>query len=383
VTWLAVETWPALLPFAAGGIIAYALLPLVDMLDRVMPRFLAALVSVTAVFVGVVAFALVVVPPAAVALVRAGIDLPEPADVDAAISGATASLGAPPDVARPVAALAAAAATAVKDVLENTQGSLDTLVRAVVSGLIGAVGALIGLVVLPTWMLTVIRDVQRARVAIDRRIAPALRQDVWAVVAILDRATGSYLRGYVTVAILVGAFTWAGLRLSPRVGGPEFQEPLALALFTGASQLVPAIGGLLGLLPGLLILPVQPERGAAFAAAYVAALLLGSTLLGSRLKARRLNVHPAIMVPGIVAISQFGLGWLLLSAPIVAIATDLVRYAHGRLSEPPTPAGVLPGEPVRAPRGAAARSIVRRPLAAPRPLQPSAAPAASSPRTTG
>jgi hypothetical protein len=114
----------------------------------------------------------------------------------------------------------------------------------------------------------------------------------------------------------------------------------------------------------------------------VAALLLGSTLLGSRLKARRLNVHPAIMVPGVVVISQFGVGWLLLSAPIVAIATDLVRYVHGRLSEPPTPAGILPGETVPA-HGVATRSIVRRPLEAPRPLAAAAAPVPGSPRTTG
>jgi predicted PurR-regulated permease PerM len=204
---------------------------------------------------------------------------------------------------------------------------------------------------------------------------------VWAVAAIVDRATGAYLRGYVTVAILVGALTWVGLRTSARLGGPEFREPLALALFAGAAQLVPAIGGFLGLLPGLLILPVQPDRGAAFSGAYIAALLLGSTLLGSRLKARRLSVHPAIMIPGIVMISQFGLLWLLLSAPIVAIANDLVRYLHGRLSEPPVPAGVLPREPVPA-QANAQPAFTRRPLAAPRALSPSPV-TAEAPRPAG
>jgi hypothetical protein len=61
---------------------------------------------------------------------------------------------------------------------------------------------------------------------------------------------------------------------------------------------------------------------------------------------RRLGVHPAILVPGVVMIGQFGVLPLLLSAPIVAIAVDLVRYAHGRLSEPPQPAGVLPRQAV-------------------------------------
>jgi hypothetical protein len=63
---------------------------------------------------------------------------------------------------------------------------------------------------------------------------------------------------------------------------------------------------------------------------------------------------------------QFGILWLLLSAPLVAILVDLVRYASGRLSEPPRPAGVLPG--TTAPDAVAAERAVPavyRPASAP------------------
>jgi hypothetical protein len=43
--------------------------------------------------------------------------------------------------------------------------------------------------------------------------------------------------------------------------------------------------------------------------------------------------------------SQFGLIWLILAAPVVGIVSDLARYAYGRLGDPPAPAGVIPGEP--------------------------------------
>src|SRR4029078_9050815 len=46
---------------------------------------------------------------------------------------------------------------------------------------------------------------------------------------------------------------------------------------------------------------------------------------------------------GVVVLGQFGLLWLLLSAPILTVAADIVRYLHGRLSKPPRPGGVLPG----------------------------------------
>ena len=52
---------------------------------------------------------------------------------------------------------------------------------------------------------------RRGRMAVDRELAPWLRGDLWAIVAIVDRAVGSYLRGYVVTAGLVGILTYLGL----------------------------------------------------------------------------------------------------------------------------------------------------------------------------
>ena len=54
--------------------------------------------------------------------------------------------------------------------------------------------------------------------------------------------------------------------------------------------------------------------------------------------------------------SQLGLIWLLIAAPVLAIARDIVRYLAGRLDDPPKPAGVIPGE--RASRAAAAAAVI-------------------------
>ncbi|HUM71248.1 MAG TPA: AI-2E family transporter, partial [Chloroflexota bacterium] len=37
--------------------------------------------------------------------------------------------------------------------------------------------------------------------------------------------------------------------------------------------------------------------------------------------------------------------WVLAAAPITAVFRDVFRYVYGRLSDPPLPAGVLPGRP--------------------------------------
>ena len=385
--WLAVASWPAFLPFVVGGLIAYQLLPVVDALDRFLPRGLAALVSVlgaVAVLIGVV---LIVLPPLAAAFVKLATDFPTPDQVDQAIARLQDQLGTLPEGSRAlIVPVVTTIATTVRDLFSGAAGGLDDVIRAGLAALLGAIGALLGLIVLPTWMLVLMSQQRRAKLAIDASITPGLRSDVWAVAAIVDRAAGAYLRGYVVTGFLVGFLAYLGLRISPEIGGPQFQQPLALATLAGVTQVVPIVGPLLGAAPALLLLAVDPARAATYFAVYLGARVLGASVLGSRLMERRLGVHPAILVPGVVMIGQFGVLPLLLSAPIVAIAVDLVRYIHGRLSEPPMPAGVLPrtneaiGSNAR-PVALAARPIrtVYRAATAPPPLL---APAAASTTTT-
>ena len=380
---LARATWPALLPFVIGGLIAYQLLPVVDALDGVMPRPLAAALSVIGVVATLIAIVIVVLPPLAGGFVRLAADLPTGPQVDEAVARLQGQLGSLPEGSAAILVpLLVGLVGGIREIMASASGGLDDIIRAAAGALLNAVGALVGLIVLPTWMLSMMTEKRRARNAVNARIAPSLRRDAWAIAAIVDRATGAYLRGYVMVAVLVGLATYLGAEVSARIGGPTFAQALPLAVFAGVVQLVPVLGAVLGLLPALLVLPASPERAAAYALIYVAARLVGSSLLGSRLQGRRLGVHPAILVPGVVMIGQFGLLWLLLSAPIVAIVHDVVKYVHGRLSEPPMPAGVLPGTPAKAASAhsalpalgtARAAAVYRRPTAPP-PLPRSANP---------
>jgi predicted PurR-regulated permease PerM len=95
--WLTAATWPAAAPFAIGGIIAYLLLPLVDRLDRIMPRSLAAIIAVLAV-VGVIGAVLVIVlPPLAGAFVRFAAELPTSQQIQDALTRWQAGAGSLPE----------------------------------------------------------------------------------------------------------------------------------------------------------------------------------------------------------------------------------------------------------------------------------------------
>jgi predicted PurR-regulated permease PerM len=356
---VALGTWPAILPFIVGGIIAYAVLPLVNRLDGLMPRPLAALLSVLGVLAVVVGVIALVLPPLVTSVVRLAATFPGNEEIDRSLADLQAWLGGQ-EVGRDVLAPALGSIVlSIRETMSSASTGLDDVAVNVARGLASALGAAVGLIILPTWMLTLLSDQRRGRAAFDRRLAPWLRQDAWAIVRILDRIASTYIRGFFVAALVVGGLTYAGVELVEAAGGPTFEQPLALAVFAGATQLIPEIGPFLGLLPVLLVLPIAPERAVGYLGVYLAARWIGAGMVGGRLMERRLGVHPAILIPSIVILTQFGWIWLFIAAPVVSMAVTTVRYLHGRLSDPPRPAGVLPWDPVpRSARTAAGAASV-------------------------
>ena len=252
-SWLSRRHPPALvLPFVVGGLIAYQLLPVVDALDRVhaaRPRRAAR--GRRRGRASDRGRCVIVLPPLAHAFVRLAVDLPTPADIDAAIARS-------PGPARDAAGgIGGRRRPGRDDARDGGPGRAPRRVRRPrrhrpgrrSRALLNAVGALLGLIVLPTWML--IGDEPASSGRASRSTAGSrrgLRPDLWAVVAIVDRAAGAYLRGYVVTGVLVGFLTYVPRRRPRRRGSAArpFGEPLALATFAGVTQVVPVIGPLLG-----------------------------------------------------------------------------------------------------------------------------------------
>ena len=354
--WLAVASWPALLPFALGGLIAYIVRPVVDRLDTVMPRVLAALIAVLAVAAVFVAVLVIVVPPLVTGIGALIGGLPTPAQVEDAVDSAESQFGSlSPQAHDLVVAIGVSAVTGVSSLVSGVTGAdLPSVADSFVRTITNVASVVIGLVVLPTWILAVVSRHRSGRQALDRRLAPWLRPDFWAIVRILDRSAGAYVRGYVVIAFLTGLFTYLGLTLAERMGAEVYQAKLAIAVLAGVVQVIPELGPLLGYVPAIIIAFLAPQRAAIYLVVYIASRWIVSTFFSRRLIEARVGVPPAVMVLGVVAISQFGVIWLLVAGPLIAALWDVVRYLHGRLSEPARPAGLLPGEPLPVARGAVA-----------------------------
>jgi predicted PurR-regulated permease PerM len=344
---LATSTWPALLPFALGGLLAYTIYPVVDRLDRVMPRVIAAALALAAGLAVLVLVVAVVIPPLVAVSIEFLRDLPDSAQLADVRAQLDAYLATLPEGARVlVVGILERVGAIARDGVSAFLDSIASLVVTSVVGIFDTIGFVVGLVLLPLWTLSVVRDGGSLRTQVASHFAPALRADAMALLTIVHRALGTFLRVQLAAAGAVGVAVYVGLQGVERAEIATYPAAIALAAFMGTAQVIPQLGGLIGALPIVLIaLARQDEPAAAVAllVVYVIALQIVKMAVGARL-GRDLNVRPAIALPAFAVISQIGLVWLLLSAPILVVARNTVRYLRGRLSEPPLPAGVLPGQ---------------------------------------
>lgn len=142
------------------------------------------------------------------------------------------------------------------------------------------------------------------------------------IMAIADRTMGGYLRGQLTLGLVVGTIVAVGLLLL------DIPFALVLGIVAGLTELVPIIGPWIGGAVGVLVtLATEPDKVLWVILLYVAIQLLENTLLVPRIQGKTLNLHPiAVILIITVGSHYFGLWGIVLGPPLVALGKDLTIY---------------------------------------------------------
>lgn len=351
LTWLIYATWPAVLVFVVGAAIAYTVLPVVNGLNRVMPRALAAIIATVGVLFIIVAIPVLMGRVLVLELNEAYQEFPSTETINEFIDDTNARLeGWPAPVRNFVRGELQESLVNARQRLDDRIDGSGRLVLRVARLAVNTISVVIGLLVLPVWMLLVLRDQRVAVDSINRRLPDWMEGDFWAVVRILERTFGAYLRGLGLLSLAIGFSTWLGLVLLGRAGFDSIEYPVALALLAAILELIPAFGPAASLIIAVgITYRESPQSALAVLLLYIAIRLFVRRTIAQRVERRVIDVHPAVLVIVLVTLSSFGLIWAVLAAPLAALARDLFRYTYGRLSDPAQPAGLLPGEPLPEP----------------------------------
>ena len=248
-----------ILPFAIGLAFAYLLRPVVRWLERHIPprhkwprfrRVAAVILSFLMLLILIGGFIYLV----ASAVVNAAVELVDSApyflsqsiyQVQQWIDNILAAL--PEEMQQSLSGDAIGTGfdigQAISDFLKNAVPSLP-----------GTINFLLGFAILPFFLFYILKDMELVNIRITTLFSEDINRHVKAILGILERVLGRYLRAQLMLGLIVGYFTFVGLLLL------DIPFALALALLAGITELIPTLGPWIGgAVAGVVTLALEPE----------------------------------------------------------------------------------------------------------------------------
>jgi predicted PurR-regulated permease PerM len=315
---------PVLTPFIVASVLAYALTPLVNKLDRgwfggKLPRVLAVVVVELLFIVSVLAVALLIVPILAKEIPLLREQLPLLAErLNAWAVPFLKSFGV--NISLNVDSIKA---FVLKYLNANVEDGLAAVLASLKVGGSVALTLIGNAILIPVALFYLLMDwenfVKRAVELVPHRMRAAYDGFMHEA----DEVLGQYLRGQMLVMLVLSVFYTIGLALF----GLDLALPIGV--FTGLAIFVPYVGfgvGLvLALLAGLL-------EFASFKAVIMVAVVYGagqfieSLFLTPRLVGERIGLHPLAVIFALLAFGQlFGFVGVLIALPASAVLLVAVR----------------------------------------------------------
>ena len=330
--WLLLRLWPILLLIVIALVLAGALAPVVDWLERHRVRRPLALGLVLVALLAAVLGLGALVIPAFVAQVR---------DLAAAAPALQARLA---DTLAGVPALAARA-----DAVRTAQPA--RLLEPLGAAALASAGAAASLVVLGVTTVVLafylLADHERVQGFCFALLPRRYHLRTARVLLDLETVVGGYVRGQAVTSLAIGAFAFALLTLL------RVPNPLALALFAAFTDLIPFVGGALALAPAVLAaLGRGPLTALIVLAAFVLYQQVEGHVLIPRVYGKSLRLSPvAVLVALLVGGQLLGIVGALLALPLAAGLRVLVEQFRIELP------GELPGEATQRASDARAEAV--------------------------
>lgn len=226
------------------------------------------------------------------------------------------------------------------DLLGATRTFFSSLTGPAFSVVGGAFRTLINLLFLATLMFYLLKDGAKFAEAVVRVTPESYQNDVRRLMYELSEVWNAYLRGQILLGLFIGGLT---LVVALALGVPN--APV-LALLAGLLEFVPNLGPLLALIPAALLALFSQSatlpflEGATFAVvviiAWIAIQQLESMLIVPRVMGDSLDLHPVVIIVGVIAgASLAGTLGVILAAPVIASLRVIGQYIYGKLLDKP------------------------------------------------
>ncbi len=188
-------------------------------------------------------------------------------------------------------------------------------------------GILANLLLIPVITFYLLRDWDVLTRSLHELLPRPLEVVVVKLVRESDQVLASFVRGQLSVMVLLGTFYAVGLSLA------QVQFGLLIGFLAGLLSFVPYLGPAVGIGAGLISAVVSPGdpwiNVGLVLAVFGIGQLLESFLLTPWLVGDRIGLHPVAVIFAVMTGGQlFGFFGILLALPVAAVVMVLLRAAH-------------------------------------------------------
>ena len=209
---------------------------------------------------------------------------------------------------------------AIDDAFLAVQGRLLGVVTAAVTGILGVFSTLFSLMAAVVLSYYLIRDAASIRAGIGRLVRAPERQHTMAILSRIDKVVAGFVRGQLTVALIVGVLIATALWLL----GVRFAA--LLGIVAGVSNVIPYFGPVIGAIPALAVtVTVSPALALKVLAVFVIVQQIDGQLLSPRILGKSVGLHPVVVIFALLAGYQlFGVLGMIAAVPVAAIMRILL-----------------------------------------------------------
>jgi predicted PurR-regulated permease PerM len=335
-----------LLPLLLGLVLAYILDPAVTWLERRgRSRTLGTILVFAALLVAVTGFLLIVVPVINHQLVEVRQRFPEYRDrVEARLLPALEQARE----AYPIQyeALQVRLRSIIQEKWPELIKSGFGWLGGIFSSALGLLLFLLDLIFVPVFAFYLLVDFPKLKRGLRDLVPKPYREITLERVSEVNEAVSSFLRGQLTIAVILAAINGIGLTI---IGVPM---GLLVGIVAGFANMIPYMGVVVGLAPALLLSWIEHQslgRLIAVAAVFAGAQMLEGTVLSPKILSKSVKIHPVwVLLSIIIGGRLFGLVGMLVAVPTAAAIQVFVRhwvvayrssavYRGGAAEEPETP----------------------------------------------
>ncbi len=310
-----------LLPFVLAIVLVYLLNPLVERMEkRGSPRVAAILMLYLGVIIVVTSLLMYGVPRMVNQLEKLVETIPTYTDqveqLVNQIQQRFANSAMPPGVQQ-----------IVDERITWVELKVMEMVRKAIDLLLGILSNLFYLALAPVLAFYIMKDLKELKQWAISQFPRKCYADVLRLAGEIDQVFSNFVRGHLTVVLIVGVLTSLAFALI----GLEFG--VMLGIIAGLAELIPYFGPLIGAVPAVALALLQSQWLAVKVIIVVAIIQqLEGNVLSPKILGDSIGLHPlAIIVTLLAGGHLFGIAGMLLAVPLAAIARILVKFTWEKL----------------------------------------------------